>query len=249
MQRRVERELGESDAALLVLNGEQGVGPGDRFIADALPRDLPVVIAVNKVDRLDRPHIMVALKAAAELGIGDDIFPICARKGTGVEALSGHLLGLLPEGRSSSREDSTDLAPEVLLAELMREQVLRRTFQEVPHAVEVVVEDVETPRGPDGRPGPRVGRGGLAEGDPDRRAGKMIKAIGTAARESSSASSARACISSCRCACAAAGAATTACWTGSGSTTDRRRRAGGPDPATPPPDLQAICGTWPMASA
>ena len=58
MQRRVERELSETDVALMVLNAEQGVGPGDRWIANVLRNaPCPVVIAVNKVDRLDRPHI------------------------------------------------------------------------------------------------------------------------------------------------------------------------------------------------
>src|SRR3989440_7436142 len=68
MQRRVERELGDADAALLVIDGEQGVGPGDRFIASLLAAGgVPVVVAVNKVDRLDRPRTVLALQAAAEL--------------------------------------------------------------------------------------------------------------------------------------------------------------------------------------
>src|SRR6058998_2224125 len=65
MQRRMERELGDSDAALLMLSGEQGVGPGDRFIARAIANaGLPVVIAVNKVDLLDRGRTAAALEAA-----------------------------------------------------------------------------------------------------------------------------------------------------------------------------------------
>ena len=92
MQRRVERELSETDVALMVLNAEQGVGPGDRWIANALKNaPCPVVIAVNKVDRLDRPHVVIALEAAGELDVGDDIFPVSARKGTGVAALADHL--------------------------------------------------------------------------------------------------------------------------------------------------------------
>src|SRR4051794_4888841 len=99
MQRRVERELEESDAALVIVNGEQGIGPGDRWIANTLTAaDVPVVVAVNKVDRLDRPRTVLALQAAAELGVGDDVFPISARSGTGVRALVEHLAGLLPEG-------------------------------------------------------------------------------------------------------------------------------------------------------
>ena len=148
MQARVERELAESDAALLVLNGEETVGAGDRFIADALRASgLPVVVAVNKVDRLDRPRTVLALQAAADLDVGDDVFPIAARTGQGVRPLVEHLVSLLPEGPFLFPvEEASDQPLEVRLAELVREQVLRRTFQEVPHAVEVVVEDLERPR-------------------------------------------------------------------------------------------------------
>ena len=80
MQHRVEAELSESDAALLVINGEEGVGPGDRWIASLLGRSsVPVVIAVNKLDRLDRGDTLQVLTGAAELGVGDDVFPISAR--------------------------------------------------------------------------------------------------------------------------------------------------------------------------
>src|SRR5206468_3997833 len=95
----VERELEDCDAALLVLDAEQGIGPGDRFIASLLAgADVPVVVAVNKIDRLDRPRTVVALQAAADLDAGDDVFPVSARTGRGVDALVDHLAALLPEG-------------------------------------------------------------------------------------------------------------------------------------------------------
>ena len=185
MQSRVEREFGEADAALLLINGEQGVGPGDRFIAGALARaNVPIAIVVNKIDRLDEAHTLAALQAASELEISDDIFPLSARKGTGVAALVEHLVGLLPESPYLfDVDDPSDQTDAVLFAELIREQILRRTFQEVPHAVEVVVEEVEDVRDDlvrvraliwvehDSQKGIVVGSGG-----------RMIKAIGTAAR-------------------------------------------------------------------
>src|SRR3954466_12731835 len=68
MQSRVERELADADAALMVVNAEEGVGPGDRFIAKALESAAPpVVVAVNKVDRLDSPHIAQVLQEVADL--------------------------------------------------------------------------------------------------------------------------------------------------------------------------------------
>jgi GTP-binding protein Era len=185
MQSRVERELTDSDAALLLVNGEEGVGPGDRFLA-ALLRNagLPVVVAVNKVDRLDNPRTVLALEAAAALDVGEDVFPISARTGKGVAALTERLGELLPEGPFFFPvEDSSDQPLEVMLAELVREQVLRRTFQEVPHSVEVIIEDFERPREDlsvvralvwvetDSQKGILIGSGG-----------RMIKAVGTAAR-------------------------------------------------------------------
>jgi GTP-binding protein Era len=146
MQHRVESELGEADAALFVVNGEQGIGgPGDVFIAEALKNvDVPVVVAVNKVDRLDRPRTVLALQAAADL-VGDDaeIFPVSARTGKGVGPLLDHLASLLPEGPFYfPPEEISDQPEHVMLAELVREQVLHRTRQEVPHAVEVQVDEI-----------------------------------------------------------------------------------------------------------
>ena len=145
MQRQVERALADADAALFVLNGEHTVGPGDRFIARAIERaGVATVTVVNKVDRLDRAGTVQALAAAAELELPGEVFPISARKGTGVPALVEHLVALLPEGPFLyPPEDHTDLPETVRLAELVREQVLRRTREELPHAVEVEVSEIE----------------------------------------------------------------------------------------------------------
>ena len=84
MQRRVEQELADADSALLVVDGQQGVGPGDRFIAKALlaaADDTHVVCAVNKCDRLGPGETTAALAAAAELDCVDDVFPVSAERG------------------------------------------------------------------------------------------------------------------------------------------------------------------------
>jgi GTPase len=186
MQHRVETELAEADAALLVLNGEQGVGGGDRFIADTLAgAAVPVVIALNKVDRLDRPRTVLALEAAAELPLPDaEVFPVSARTGRGVPAVVEHLAALLPSGPFYFPAGEVSDQPEnVVLAELVREQVLHRTRQEVPHAVEVQVDEIEHVTGlivvravlwteTESQKGILIGA-----------RGRMIKAIGTAARQ------------------------------------------------------------------
>jgi GTPase len=146
MQRRVEREIADSDAVLFVVDGEQGVGPGDRFIDRALlgaNRGTPVVCAVNKVDRLSNAETAAVLAATAELESVDEIFPVSARKGGGLEPLISKLVELVPEGPFLfPPEQRSDLPSQVLLAELIREQVLRRTRDELPHAVEVQVDEV-----------------------------------------------------------------------------------------------------------
>jgi GTP-binding protein Era len=147
MQGRVERELADSDVVLFVINGEEGVGPGDRFIVRALlgaKTKLPVLCAVNKADRLGPNELVPVLAAAAELDGVDEVFPISARTGEGLEPLLDRLGELIPEGPYMyPPEDRSDQSSEVLLAELIREQVLNRTRQEIPHSVEVSVLEVE----------------------------------------------------------------------------------------------------------
>jgi GTPase len=146
MQRRVERELADSDVVLFVVNGEEGVGPGDRFIAHALIAarpEIPVLCAVNKRDRIGPGATVEALSGAAELEGVDEVFPISARGGEGLEALVERLGELVPEGPYLyPPEDRSDQSSELMLAELIREQVLNRTRQEIPHSVEVVVTEV-----------------------------------------------------------------------------------------------------------
>jgi GTPase len=187
MQRRVERELSDADCVLLVVNGEQGVGPGDRFIAETLlaaGERRPVVCAVNKVDRLNTPQTAEVLSAVGELEVVDEVFPVSARAGTGLEGLTQRLAELMPEGPYLyPPEERSDAASETHLAELIREQVLRRTREEVPHAVDVMVERAELRD--DGLFEVRAQV--WAETDSQKailigRGGRMIRDIGTAAR-------------------------------------------------------------------
>jgi GTP-binding protein Era len=130
-----------------VINGEEGVGPGDRFIARALigaGTKLPTVCAVNKVDRLGPNELVPVLAAAAELEGVDEVFPISARSGEGLEALIERLCELMPEGPYLyPPQDHSDQSSELLLAELIREQVLNHTREEIPHSVEVAVKEID----------------------------------------------------------------------------------------------------------
>jgi GTP-binding protein Era len=147
MQHRVERELADADTVVFVVNGDQGIGPGDRFIAETLlagGAGTRIVAVVNKCDLLDKATTAEVLSGIAELEIADEIFPVSAKTGFGLDPLISELAKGMPEGPFLyPPEDSSDSASEVHLAELIREQVLKRTREEVPHAVEVFVEGLE----------------------------------------------------------------------------------------------------------
>jgi GTP-binding protein Era len=186
MQRQVERSLADADAALFVLNGEQEIGPGDRFIAEALKRSgVPVLAVLNKVDRLDRPRTVKALAAAAALGVPGELYPVSAKTGDGVGDVVQELVTLMPEGPFLYPPDEdSDQSLELRLAELIREQVLLRTREELPHAVEVEIDEIDeredglmTIRArvwaeTESQKGILVGAGG-----------RMVRAVGTAARK------------------------------------------------------------------
>ena len=137
----------------------------------------------NKTDRLDRARTVAALQGAADLGLEADVFPVSARTGQGVGPLVAHLVSVLPEGPFLFPEQEfSDQPEEVWLAELVREQVLSRTRQELPHAVEVQVEEIAEL---DGLMTVRAllwveteSQKGIVIG----HRGRMIKEIGTAAR-------------------------------------------------------------------
>jgi GTPase len=186
MQRQVERGLADADAALFVLNGEQEIGPGDRFIAAALKSSgVPTVTVLNKVDRLDRQRTVRALAAAAELDVQGELYPISAKDGAGVGPVVEQLVSLVPEGPFMYPPDEhSDQSLELRLAELVREQVLLRTREELPHAVEVEVDEIE-----EREDGLLVVRARVwAETESQKgilvgAGGRMVRAVGTAARK------------------------------------------------------------------
>ena len=145
---------------------------------------MPAATAVNKVDRLDRPRTVEALVATAELDATGDVFPISALTGAGVPELVDHLVSLVPEGPFLyPPEEHSDLPEEVRLAELVREQVLVRTREEVPHSVEVEVDEIE-----EREDGLLVVRAQLWTETESQKGilvgarGRMVKSIGTSAR-------------------------------------------------------------------
>ncbi len=144
MQRTVDQSFEDVDGVLFVVDARDRIGAGDRFIAQRVfSLGVPVVIVVNKVDRLKPGHIASQMKTASGLGDFRALHPVSAKTGEGVGDLREELLELLPEGPLYfPPEQRTDLPPEVQVAELVREKALELTREELPHAISVEVEEM-----------------------------------------------------------------------------------------------------------
>lgn len=135
--------LSDSDAVLFLVDAQMPIGPGDRLIAERLiDSKASVVLAVNKIDRASRSETVAQLLAAAEWPF-QEIFPISAITGDGVDPLVIELAGRLPEGPMYFPEGMTSDQPEQhVIAEIVREKFLDRLRDEVPHSLVVRVEDM-----------------------------------------------------------------------------------------------------------
>jgi GTP-binding protein Era len=148
MQQTVDASFDDVDAVLFVVDARAHIGAGDRFVGRRVfALDKPVVIALNKVDRLKPSHIATQMKAAAALGDFHALHPVSAKTREGVGELRGDLVLLLPEGPAYfPAEQATDLSLDERVAEVVREKALHLTREEVPHAVWVEVEEIEERR-------------------------------------------------------------------------------------------------------
>jgi GTP-binding protein Era len=148
MQKTVDSSFDDVDAVLLVVDARAHIGSGDRFVARRVfGLEKPVIIALNKVDRLKPAHIATQMKAAAALGDFHALHPVSAKTKEGVGELRSDLVSLLPEGPAYFPADQrTDLALEERVAEIIREKALQLTREEVPHAVTVEVEEIDERR-------------------------------------------------------------------------------------------------------
>ena len=132
------------EVIVFLLDGESGIGRGDKFIADLLREvPTPTIAAVNKIDRYAKPKVLPQLQQVAELGDWDEIVPISAAKGDNVEQLVGLIADRMPEGPPYFPEGQvTDQTQEQLFAELIREKAIRLMHEEVPHSIAVAIEEI-----------------------------------------------------------------------------------------------------------
>ena len=180
MQRTVDTSFEDVEGVLLVLSARERIGAGDRFVAHRVfSLGVPVVIALNKVDRLKPGHIATQMTTAARLGDFHALHPVSAKTGDGIAELRDELLQLLPAGPAYfPPEQRTNLPLELQLAELIREKALQLTREEVPHAISVEVDEVR---------GSVVHASLAVETESQKqilvgRGGSMVKEIGTRAR-------------------------------------------------------------------
>jgi GTP-binding protein Era len=145
MQRTVDTSFEDIDAVLFVLSARDRIGAGDRFIARRVfALGKPVIIALNKVDRLKPGHIATQMKAAAQLGDFHALHPVSAKTKDGIGELRDDLVYLLPDGQPFfPREAVTDQSDADRVTELIREKALELTRDEVPHSISVELDELE----------------------------------------------------------------------------------------------------------
>ena len=148
MQETVDSSFEDVDAVLLVLSARERIRAGDRFVARRVfALGVPVVIALNKIDRLKHGHVASQMKAAATLGDFHALHPVSAKVRDGIDELRDDLVLLLPEGPALfPRDQQTDLTVVERVAEVIREKALHLTRDEVPHALTVEVEELDERR-------------------------------------------------------------------------------------------------------
>ncbi|HEY5245464.1 MAG TPA: GTPase Era [Acidimicrobiales bacterium] len=197
--------LADLDVAVALVDATAAIGPGDRFVLsralEATRGDEPgLLVAVNKIDRARPPEIVAALVSVSETvdrlvadGVGRvggaggagrapdvEFFPVSAATGKGVDALVDAIVARLPEGPAYYPDDMVTDTPEALrVAELVREQLLRRAREELPHAIACRVTEWEWPR---------IRVEILVERDSQKaivigRGGEVLKAVGIAVRQ------------------------------------------------------------------
>ena len=169
--------IGDVDAVCLVVDATAAIGPGDRFVASRCPRD--AIVVVNKVDLASPDQVLGQLARAAEQLNLDEFFPVSARTSDGVSALVSHLLTRMPEGPQYYPDDMVTDVPEAFwVAELVREQLLAITREELPHSIATRVTEWEWPRIRCEILVERDSQKGIVIG----KKGAVLKAVGTAVR-------------------------------------------------------------------
>jgi GTP-binding protein Era len=176
--------LGQVDLALWLVDVTEDYGSGDRYVKDVLARaGKPVILGLNKIDLVPKPRLLPIIDQYRQLLDFAEIVPISGLKGDNVERLAERLVAHLPEGERLYPEDFlTDQPERFFVSEMVREQILRHTREEIPYSTAVIIDSFK-----EGQPVMRIEASILVERQSQKgiligRGGAMLKAIGSAAR-------------------------------------------------------------------
>ncbi|GAS83095.1 GTPase Era [Paenibacillus polymyxa] len=137
--------LGEVEAALFLIDASEGMGGGDRYIAEQLKNiRTPVILVMNKIDKIEPEALLPLIEEYRKLHDFAEIVPVSAMLGSNVSTLLEQLGKYLPEGPQYYPDDQvTDHPEQFVCAELIREKILQMTREEVPHSIAVTIEDMK----------------------------------------------------------------------------------------------------------
>ena len=179
------KSVGQVDLVVWLTDVTEEYGPGDRHVKDILRQSgRPVILGLNKIDAVPKPKILPIIEQYRHLMDFADIVPLSALTGLNVDVLDERLLAHLPEGERLYPEDFlTDQPERFFVAEMIREQVLRLTREEIPYTTGVLIDSFK-----EEEPLVRIEATILVERDSQKgiligRGGGMMKAIGTDARK------------------------------------------------------------------
>ena len=181
----VREALEERDLTLLIADASAPLGKGDEFAVQLVAEHAPrAILLLNKIDRVHKPKLLPLIDRYSKLHDFEEIFPISALKGIQLDEVMEAIVTRLPEGPAYFPPDIyTDQPERFLASEIVREQVIRNTRQELPHVSAVVIERFE-----ESETITRIHATILVEKDSQKpivvgAAGSRIKQIGTEARQ------------------------------------------------------------------
>ncbi|MBR6737321.1 MAG: GTPase Era [Clostridia bacterium] len=144
MQKTARKTAKDVDAVLFVLDGHDGVKDEDINLLKSVMGDIPVIVAMSKIDIMPKDNIPLNLVKIAEVEGVKEIVPVSARKGRNIKELIETVLSYLPNGEKIFGDDViSNKSEKFMLAEIMREKILLKTDKEIPHGVAVVVNVFE----------------------------------------------------------------------------------------------------------
>ena len=145
MMRTTENTSRDVDVILYVHDGHAGVEESDiALMKKYAALGIPMLVAYTKTDIMQKDRIPEDVKKIVEGGVEKDIFPVSARKGSNLRKLEDAIAALLPEGEPLFPEDVvSDRSEKFMIAEIMREKILLKFDQEIPHGVAIVINTFE----------------------------------------------------------------------------------------------------------